>query len=170
MAETSVKIDESMQIAYNFRRFGVKFWGYRNQAQPYMTAEDMVVRVLSAYLTEGPKFVKALCSIITNPEINFNLLHEKAVREGIGNRVNWLLRELKDVFEKEGMTHQLRIVDDALTLFKDYRLSLEEVIANESGYRKMKIQTRASPAARYCGVPVVYDFREKVKMYCGKAA
>lgn len=159
------------EVMDNLARYGVTFFGYNaKKKSSKVSGEDLVIGVLQNYLTEEPRYVEALVAVITNPSLDFKKLHDKAVEADIGHRVHWLLMDYIPALEAAGLQERAGILKSALPLFSRYTRSLEDELSLQPDYRKLKVNRMASKAARYCGVPVVYDFRslkKTARLYCG---
>lgn len=150
-------IDEGSIVA-NLSRYGCKFFGYPINSTPArISGEDLVAVILKDYLTEEPRFVESLGPVITSPNFDFEKLREKAIELEIPHLVHYLLLEYREAFKAKRKSRQLGIIEHALPLFKDYTRSLEEEVALLSPGRRDWILKSASPAARKCGAPAVYD-------------
>ncbi|MDP4012564.1 MAG: hypothetical protein Q8R00_03080 [Candidatus Nanoarchaeia archaeon] len=157
----------------NFFSYNVKFFGHKvNKNFRKISGEDLVVDVLQNYLTVEPRYVGALIAVITSPNFDFYSLHDKAVEADIGHRVHWLMRDYIPALEIKGKKKHAETLKRYLPLFIEYTRSLENEIASYSKGRKQWIRNSASPVAKKCGVPIVYDLDkrcDRVDLYCKSA-
>lgn len=156
-ATSYLTIDEGC-IVSNLSRYGCRFFGYTSNHKFHkLDGEDLVAVILKDYLDKEPRFVEALGPVITSENFDFEKLHEKAVDMGIPHLVHWILLEYRSAYRSKRKQKQLDIIEKAIPLFEGYKRSLEDEIASLSPGVKNWILKSASPAARKCGVPAVYD-------------
>ncbi len=167
---TVVQTDEERaKVAYSLRQYGARLRGYGSEAYSLIPPENLVVKILSDYLIEEPRFVEALLPVVTHPGFDFTKLHHLAVEANIGNRVNWLLQKFEKVFKKAKMRDRARMVREGIPLFVNYHRSLENELENEPEYRRTAVLAMADPITRACGVKAIYDDPSLVKKaltYC----
>ena len=174
---TAVKPDvDKARIAYNLIEvYGAQLGGYDTEGSVRIPPEDLVVKVLSDYLLgerRDPRFVEALFAVVTRKDFDWRKLHQLAAKADIGNRVHWLIRDFGLALDAEGLTEEAGRVRGGLPLFQSYRVPLEDALASEKPYRRRNVLSFASPAARDCGVPVVYDqdsLRKRADLNCRSA-